>query len=140
MPNPDEILTIDPHNATQIEEYEGKFIYTYSLDSRFRIIGKDTSKEYPAIKTELDSPSISLYRLVGGFNNLEAFKQEGAEFTDDALDILSTPENVLRLPFNYSRATNIILSQYKGKVLRIIARSPLGNARFGDRLYLFSVE
>lgn len=143
MPTLDETLSHIPHNATEYEEYNGISYTTYFLGSRFRIIDKDENKDYPAIKTEIDAPSISLYRLVGGCNDnkLNSFQKEGSEFSDDALEIMQNRrESILRLPSNYTQATQLLLSQYKGKVIRIFARSALGTAMFGDRKYLFVVE
>ena len=129
------------HIATEYEFYNGKECSTYVVGSRIKIIGDDPNSKYPAIKTELDLPSISMYRLVGGCNDLDKFNLEGAEYTEDGINIISNhPDRILKLPSNYASAKRILLQKYKGKILRIIARSALGTAKFGDRLYLFSVE
>lgn len=131
------------HNATEYEIYEGKSYATYRVGSRFRIIDKDDTKSYPAIKTEIDAPSISLYRLVGGCNDYgyKSFLKPGREATEDAIEIMTNKKSsILNLPSDYTQATKILLTQYKGKVLRIFARSALGTAKFGDRMYLFVVE
>ncbi|MDE6553631.1 MAG: hypothetical protein K2K98_11855 [Muribaculaceae bacterium] len=139
--NIEEILGSITHNATEYEIYNGKSYSTYVVGARIKIIGEDHMSDYPAIKTEIDLPSISMYRLVGGCNNINKFKIEGTEYTEDANDLIANhPERILKLPSDYSSAKMILLSRYTGKILRIIARSALGTAKYGDRLYLFSVE
>lgn len=137
----EKVLSEITYKATQYEIYNGKSYHTYSIGSRFRIEGEDKCASYAALKTSIDSPSISLYRLVGGCNNIEAFKVEGTEFSDDFYEVCkNTPSRVLSLPLDYGQAIKILLDNYRGKVLRIIARSALGTAAYKDRMYLFAIE
>ena len=81
---------------------------------------------------------LSVSKMSGGANNLDAFDKPGAE---KSYDYDSLPANkILDLSINQQEAIEIVEQNYIGKTLRTIARSAEGCTPYGGRYYLFSIE
>lgn len=93
---------------------------------------------YDKFKTEGSRTELSLYRLVGGCNNLLSFENPGAEKSED-YDSLSASQ-ILDLPLDYGEAVRILLKNFLGKKVRVVARSAEDSDSYGKRYYLFAVD
>lgn len=109
-----------------------------SIGAKYKIKGIDNTTDYKAIKTEGTSNSLSLFRLVGGCNNLDYFLDEGVEKSEDYDSLSAT--SLLSLPNDYDEAIDKLIESYYGKTLRVVARTAEGTAKFDTRYYLFAIE
>lgn len=82
--------------------------------------------------------SYHFIRLVGGCNNLLSFENPGAEKSED-YDSLSASQ-ILDLPLDYGEAVRILLKNFLGKKVRVVARSAEDSDSYGKRYYLFAVD
>lgn len=80
---------------------------------------------------------LSLFKLTGGCNHLEAFKASGVEKSEDYDSLPSW--RLLDLPSDYQEAMSMINSLYLGKTIRVVARSPKAT-QYNTCYYLFAVE
>ena len=80
---------------------------------------------------------LSIFKLTGGCNHLDAFKCAGTEKSEDYDSI---PEwRILDLPNDYSQAISMIENLYTGKTIRVIAKSG-GQTQYGTSYYLFALD
>jgi hypothetical protein len=118
---------------------KGKMLNTgdTGIYSSYRILGASKSENYDALRTEGVSNNLSLYRLTGGCNHLDAFYDEGVEKSEDYDSIPSS--KIVDVSNDFATATQQVLDRYLGKTLRVVARTAEGTARYG-RYYLFAVD
>lgn len=96
------------------------------------------SGEYHSFATDGCRSNLSVFRLAGGCNHLEAFDYLGCEKSED---YDSLPDNaILSLPNEFDMAVKIIEEKYIGRKLRVVARSADNMDQYGHRYYLFTVE
>lgn len=122
-------------------EKEGKECNTgdIGINSSFKILGDCDSVPYFAVKTSGTSDCLSMFRLCGGCNHLEAF--ELSEFTEKSVDYDSLKDSDICWFSNDFEATKLeLLNNYIGKTLRVVARTGEETASFGKRYYLFTVD
>lgn len=93
---------------------------------------------YHKFATDGSRSELSVFRMAGGCNHLDAFDHPGAEKSED-YDSLPA-EAILYLPNEFGEAAEIIEDKYIGKKLRVVARSADGMDQYGHRYYLFVVE
>lgn len=93
---------------------------------------------YHKFMTDGSRTELSLYRLVGGCNNLSSFEKSGAEKSED-YDSLNVSQ-ILDLPQDYKAALYILENRLLGKKLRVVARSAENSDSYGKRYYLFAVD
>ncbi len=131
---------ISPSMVEYLLKCSGKECNTgdIGIGSRFKILGHNLNTDYYSVCTEGTSNSLSLFRLVGGCNNLSAFTGDDIEKSED-YDTLS-PESFLDLSSDYETALSELLNQYTGKTLRVVARTAEETAPFGRRYYVFVIE
>ena len=94
--------------------------------------------EYHKFATDGSRSELSVFRMAGGCNHLQAFEESGAEKSED-YDSLPD-EVILDLPNEFEEAAEIIKEKYIGKKLRVVARSADEMDQYGHRYYLFAVE
>lgn len=102
------------------------------------IIERYAPGSYHKFTTDGSRSELSIFRMAGGCNHLEAFEYPGAEKSEDYDTIPDT--SILCLPDEFDEAAEIIEKEYIGKKLRVVARSAEGMDQYGHRYYLFSVE
>jgi len=108
------------------------------VGSLFKVLGQSYDCDYVALKTEGTSNTLSLFRLVGGCNNINAFEAEGVEISEDYDSI--SPDRFVNLSSDYDEAIIEALKLYKGKTLRVVARTAPETAPYDRRYYLFVVD
>lgn len=110
----------------------------FGINSCFKIVGDCNLTDYESVWTEGVSDSLSLFRITGGCNHLEAFEAPSAEKCED-YDSLS-PSDICVFSSDYGTAKADLLANYIGKTLRVVARTGEGTAPCGTRYYLFTVD
>lgn len=108
-------------------------IYSY-----YKILGVSKSTNYKAFDTDGVSSTLSLFRLVGGCNNPDAFEADGVEKSEDYDSIPSS--KIVDVSSDYDIAIQQVLDRYLGKTLRVVARTAEETAPFERRYYLFAVD
>lgn len=140
--NLEELLSqgISKEVAEFILARDGKEIGTgdAGVNTRYTILGICDTTDYMAVSTQGANNTLSMFRLVGGCNNLIAFDDEGVEKSDD-YDSLSDAD-ICQFPDDYEIAKKYLLEKYIGKTLRIVARTAENTAPFGRRYYLFTCD
>lgn len=126
--------------ARFVAEREGKELNSQDIgiNARFNILDDCTFNDYESVRTAGVSDSLSLFRITGGCNHLEAFESPGAEKSED-YDSLS-PSDICMFSSDYGTAKADLLANYIGKTLRVVARTGEGTAPCGTRYYLFTVD
>lgn len=102
------------------------------------VIERYVPSSYHKFATDGSRSELSVFRMAGGCNHLDAFECLGAEKSEDYDTIPDS--SILCLPDEFDDATEIIEKDYIGKKLRVVARSAEGMDQYGHRYYLFSVE
>ena len=120
---------------------EGKELNTgdIGINSSFKILGDCDSTQYISVTTSGTCDHLSMFRLCGGCNNLEAFElgesiEKSADY--DSLD----DSDICWFSSDFETAKNELLNNYIGKTLRVVARTDEETASFGRRYYLFTVD
>lgn len=113
--------------------------YEFEIGARFKILELERSEGFKCYKTDGDSSILSLYNMVGGYHNLNAFNLPGSFISDD---YYSLPDSrILSLPRNYSEAIRVIDENYIGKTFRVVAKSPKGSSTINNGcFYLFAID
>ena len=108
----------------------------FGVNSKFTIL--QYKNEYgDGFECEGTKSWLSIFKLTGGCNHLEAFKCAGTEKSEDYDSI---PEwRILDLPNDYSQAISMIENLYIGKTIRVIAKSR-GHTQYGTSYYLFALD
>jgi hypothetical protein len=130
-----------PENIIKfVLQREGKELNSEDLGigAKFRILGLSDDTNYHAFKTEGTSEHLSFFKLVGGCNNLSAFDVDGAEKSED-YDSLSA-DKIIDLSSDYEDVERYVLGKYRGRSLRVVARSASGQTQYGGRYYLFALD
>lgn len=110
----------------------------FGVGSTFRIIKYEYDYDSDGFRCEGTKQWLSIFKMSGGCNNLDAFLKHGAEKSHDYESI---PANkILDLPLNRAEAKKLIEKYYIGKKFRVIARSADGCTQYGGRYYLFAIE
>ena len=108
----------------------------FGVDSRFTLL-KYKNEYGDGFECEGTKSWLSIFKLTGGCNHLEAFKCAGTEKSEDYDSI---PEwRILDLPNDYSQAISMIENLYIGKTIRVIAKSG-GHTQYGTSYYLFALD
>lgn len=93
---------------------------------------------YHKFATDGSRSELSVFRMAGGCNHLEAFAHPGAEKSED---YDSLPDDaILSLPDEFDEAVELIEQKYMRRKLRVVARSADGMDQYGHRYYLFAIE
>lgn len=127
--------------ARFVMEKDGKECNTgdIGINSSFKILGNCDSTSYISVKTSGTCDHLSMFRLCGGCNNLEAF--ELSESTEKSTDYDSLNDSdICWFSDDFETVKVEILNNYIGKTLRVVARTEEETASFGRRYYLFTVD
>lgn len=117
------------------KEYDGDT----GINSHFKILGDCYSTPYLSVKTEGTSNHLSMFRLCGGCNHLEAFELDESIEKSEDYDSLSDSD-ICYFSNDFETAKFELLNNYIGKTLRVVARTREETASFGTRYYLFTVD
>lgn len=109
--------------ARFIAEREGKELNSQDIriNARFKILDECAFNDYESVRTKGVSDSLSLSRITGGCNHLEAFEDPGAEKCED-YDSLSLSD-ICVFSSDYQTAKADLLANYIGKTIRTFART-----------------
>lgn len=122
-------------------EKEGKEYNTgdIGINSSFKILGDCDSTSYISVKTSGTCNHLSMFRLCGGCNNLNAFELD--EDTEKSADYDTLNDSdICWFSDDFEIAKIELLNTYIGKTLRVVARTGEETASFGRRYYLFTVD
>lgn len=131
--------SLSPAVLTHLEKEGAKEIGTDNMAvGEWFVIERYLPGGYHKFSTDGSRSELSVFRMAGGCNHLEAFDHPGAEKSEyyDSLP----DDTILFLPNEFGKATEIIEEKYIGKKLRVVARSADGMDQYGHRYYLFVVE
>lgn len=113
--------------------------YEFEIGARFKILELEKSEGFKCYRTQGTSSILSLYNMVGGYYNLDAFNRQGSFISED---YYSLPDSrILSLPRNYAAAIRVIEEKYIGKTFRVVAKSPKGSSIINNGCYyLFAID
>ncbi|MCH5217773.1 MAG: hypothetical protein J1F07_04370 [Muribaculaceae bacterium] len=112
----------------------------FVIGAMFKIKHKGSDPKYPFqyFVTQGTSSVLSLFKMVQGIYHIEAFETNGAEKSED-YDTLQE-RNILKLPQDYTIASQFVQDNLIGKTLRIVARSGQNTDTYRGRYYIFAIE
>ena len=130
---------LSPEAKAHLKKEGIKEIGTCNLAvGEFFVIERYLPGDYHKFATNGSRSELSVFRMSGGCNHLNAFEKSGAEKSED-YDSLSD-EDILYLPNEFDEAVEVIEGKYIGKKLRVVARTADGMDPYGNRYYLFAIE
>lgn len=131
--------SLSPAVLAHLEKEGAKEIGTDNMAvGEWFVIERYLPEGYHKFATDGSRSELSVFRMAGGCNHLDAFNHPGAEKSED-YDCLPD-DAILFLPNEFGMSAEIIEEKYIGKKLRIVARSADGMDQYGHRYYLFVVE
>lgn len=100
--------------------------------------GCDPKYQFQYFVTQGTSSMLSLFKMVQGIHHIEAFETNEAEKSED---YDSLPEgNILKLPQDYTIASQFVQDNLIGKTLKIVASSGRETDGYKGRYYIFAIE
>lgn len=112
--------------------------YEFEIGAKFKILELEKSEGFKCYRTQGTSSILSLYNMVGGYYNLDAFNLPASFISDD---YYSLPDSrILSLPRDYNEAIRVIEEKYIGKTFRVVAKSPKGSTPYNGCFYLFAID